>query len=165
MPEDRSHPNWKHLECVGKGWREPLVAPLIRYIERARTTEFNGGRAYRYGTKWFCTWWWSRLPRRLPVWVRNIGYRIINWAVLNKEIPLYGHDVGVVPVILQVKEKFGGLRFYAANTNNFFDGMVHMAEEASYRICEQCGNAATPTTDGGWVLTLCKECKDARRRS
>jgi hypothetical protein len=39
----------------------------------------------------------------------------------------------------QVKEKFGGLRFYAGPCNNAQRGMIDMAQAVSFRICDVCG--------------------------
>lgn len=64
-------------------------------------------------------------------------------------------------VAIQVKEKFGGLRFYFNGGDEYIDGIVSMAESMSYRTCEVCGNPGSPT-DGGWIRTLCEEHKNAR---
>lgn len=57
-------------------------------------------------------------------------------------------------VVDQVKEKFGGLRFYYHGGDDVVDGMVRMAESWAGHICEQCGNPGT-IRHGGWVRTLC----------
>jgi hypothetical protein len=41
--------------------------------------------------------------------------------------------------IHQVKEKFGGLRFYTGAITEEGDRLVAAAEEESYRTCEICG--------------------------
>ncbi|MEQ1638494.1 MAG: hypothetical protein ABL903_17630 [Methylococcales bacterium] len=43
---------------------------------------------------------------------------------------------------LQVKEKFGGLRFYLSGHSEFGAGVVEMAEALSYLMCETCGRPA-----------------------
>jgi hypothetical protein len=54
----------------------------------------------------------------------------------------------------QVKEKFGGLRFYVSGGNAYTDGVIAMAEHMSGKTCEVCG--APGTTGGhGWISTLC----------
>jgi hypothetical protein len=59
-----------------------------------------------------------------------------------------------VPVAVQVKEKFGGLRFYVqAATSKHYD-FISFAESMSYRTCEVCGNPGKRYTDG-WHQTLC----------
>lgn len=66
--------------------------------------------------------------------------------------------------IHQVKEKFGGLRFYygcSANherTIHLFEkinDLVSEAEEASYHICEVCGHDGRLRDERSWILTLC----------
>lgn len=56
--------------------------------------------------------------------------------------------------IQQIKEKFGGLRFYYDGGDYQIDGMVTMAEVWSDRTCETCGNLGK-RRNGGWVRTLC----------
>jgi len=69
-------------------------------------------------------------------------------------------------LVHQVKEKFGGLRFYIGiGTDEVFDA-IHKAEEKSYKICEACGKEGK-TRGGGWIYTLCDECnrlKDEGKR-
>lgn len=59
-------------------------------------------------------------------------------------------------VAAQVKEKFGGLRFYYDGGDEYINGLAAMAESMSYITCEECGSPGAPTS-GGWVRTLCKE--------
>jgi hypothetical protein len=60
---------------------------------------------------------------------------------------------------LQVKEKFGGLRFYVSA-----DGVraaIEAAEEESFQTCEHCGAAgSTREYGGGWLITLCDVCHE-----
>ena len=57
---------------------------------------------------------------------------------------------------VQVKEKFGGLRFYVNRVDPAVEGAIDMAEAMSYHICEVCGAPGEPNRDG-WIKTLCKE--------
>jgi hypothetical protein len=59
-------------------------------------------------------------------------------------------------VVSQVKEKFGGLRFYYDGGNDNIRGMVGMAESLSAITCEQCGAPGDQRHDG-WIRTLCNE--------
>lgn len=74
------------------------------------------------------------------------------------EIPPWLQNVEPVDrtICEQVKEKFGGLRFYHVNGDEFVMGAVALAERMSYTICEECGNAGR-RRGGGWVRTLCDE--------
>lgn len=61
--------------------------------------------------------------------------------------------------VIQVKEKFGGLRFYADNGTSEIYERIHQAEQDSYTICENCGApAAGAKRIRGWVSTLCEHC-------
>ncbi len=60
----------------------------------------------------------------------------------------------------QVKEKFGGLRFYTTSCDEYISGIINFAETLSYKICEECGSMKDITQTKGWVRTLCKGCKD-----
>ena len=61
-------------------------------------------------------------------------------------------------VAIQVKEKFGGLRFYYSGGDETVWGMAYMAEALSECTCEVCGSPGEQT-HGGWIKTLCKKCK------
>ena len=60
--------------------------------------------------------------------------------------------------VAQVKEKFGGLRFYTDGTDPDLQQKIFAAEAKSYTVCEICGKPGTPTK-GGWIRTLCEEHK------
>jgi len=60
--------------------------------------------------------------------------------------------------VLQVKEKFGGLRFYVSSTTSAFYRVVDEMENVSYSICETCGNAGSLRSDRSWIKTLCDDC-------
>ena len=62
----------------------------------------------------------------------------------------------VVPqvTVAQIKEKFGGLRFYYDGGDEHINGMVRMAEAWADASCEECG-APGKRRDGGWIKTLC----------
>lgn len=60
--------------------------------------------------------------------------------------------------VFQVKEKFGGLRFYIGLGNEEIFDRIHKAEEESYHICEKCGKPGKLRTDLIWYKTLCEDC-------
>ncbi len=60
-------------------------------------------------------------------------------------------------VAQQIKEKFGSLRFYHSNGDDYISGMVRMAESFSEKTCEYCGNKAEVRTKG-WIKNLCSNC-------
>jgi hypothetical protein len=67
---------------------------------------------------------------------------------------LFGLNVEAV----QVKQKFGGLRFYYNGGDEFIEGLTSMAEAISNRTCEECGSPATTTTRGHYTKTQCLRC-------
>jgi hypothetical protein len=71
----------------------------------------------------------------------------IDWRVKQ------GQDIAQVEVE-QIKEKFGGLRFYYSGGDDEISGMVRMAEAWADIACEECG-AAGKRRSGGWIRTLC----------
>tara|TARA_B100000287_G_C20477754_1_gene719885 strand:+ start:63 stop:464 length:402 start_codon:yes stop_codon:yes gene_type:complete len=60
----------------------------------------------------------------------------------------------------QVKEKWGGLRFYVQGSDDFIDGVIKLAESMSCRICTECGNQSILQKKRGWVYTLCDNCQN-----
>ncbi len=77
-------------------------------------------------------------------------------AALKKDNP-YNHKVPkAVPQVkvMQIKEKFGGLRFYYEGGDDTVDGMVRMAESWAANTCEECGSPGT-SRNTGWIKTLC----------
>lgn len=57
-------------------------------------------------------------------------------------------------IVEQIKEKFGGLRFYYQGGDAEISGMVRMAEAWASHSCETCGVPGT-SRNGGWIRTLC----------
>lgn len=64
--------------------------------------------------------------------------------------------------VAQIKEKFGGLRFYhdgiggSDRTKRIANALISQAERDSSYICVNCGERGYVRNDLGWVLPLCK---------
>jgi len=75
---------------------------------------------------------------------------------IQSHIDWKNKDGVVVPQVevLQLKEKFGSLRFYYQGGDEYIAGLVSMAESMSGITCEECGS---PGSQGGqgWISTLC----------
>lgn len=65
--------------------------------------------------------------------------------------------IASIPKAQQVKEKFGGLRFYVLGGDARAHGLISFAEALSYRTCEECGNVGKQVECWGWQ-TLCDPC-------
>ena len=63
-------------------------------------------------------------------------------------------------VALQIKEKFGGLRFYIGGATEHQSGEISFAESMSYHICEKCGSTDDVQQVGSWIKSLCKNCRN-----
>lgn len=58
--------------------------------------------------------------------------------------------------IVQVKEKFGGLRIYLEDkTDETAKAILRRAEESSLRVCEVCGAPGQRMATHGWVRVRC----------
>jgi hypothetical protein len=77
-------------------------------------------------------------------------------ANIQQHIEFANRESKVCPQVIveQVKEKFGGLRFYYSGGDEQIHGMVRMAEAWAGRSCEECG-APGLLRQGGWIRTLC----------
>lgn len=58
--------------------------------------------------------------------------------------------------VCQVKEKFGGLRFYINSASDEVYDIISQAERESYGLCERCGEPGELRNDIGWYMTLCE---------
>lgn len=78
------------------------------------------------------------------------------WAPLIEKLIDDLFTLGWDGVLFQVKEKFGGLRFYIGNGSKEIHDRIYKAEVESQSICIKCGKPAKLYTDGWW-LPLCDE--------
>lgn len=62
--------------------------------------------------------------------------------------------------VYQIKEKFGGLRFYAKSDDNYqvLRPVLAAAEAKSLTICEHCGAPGELNRTRAWLRTLCVPC-------
>jgi len=92
------------------------------------------------------------------------------WLISNLMESIHSHcknNDKPIPEILQIKEKYGGLRFYTGGTSEYIHGMISFAEDLSYTICESCGTIENVTTSQlpNWMITLCDTCRKNREKS
>lgn len=72
-------------------------------------------------------------------------------AACEKEVT---DALDALPEIVQIKEKFGTLRFYYHGGNERVEALVDFAEAMSGVTCEECG-APGKIDDIGWIKTHC----------
>ena len=58
----------------------------------------------------------------------------------------------------QMKEKFGGLRFYTNGHDEVVEGMIKMAEHLCDFKCQDCGSEEDLGMTTGWLSVLCRNC-------
>ena len=85
------------------------------------------------------------------------------WFELIKELIEDIITLGWDKQTCQVKEKFGGLRFYINGGSDEIFKKITEAERKSYEICEVTGKSGKLRTDLGWYVTLCDEEYEKRK--
>ena len=66
-------------------------------------------------------------------------------------------ELGWDGAVYDVKEKFGGLRFYIGAGSDEIHERIQQAEDESYSVCEVTGKPGKLRSDLGWMRTLCDE--------
>ena len=65
--------------------------------------------------------------------------------------------------IIQVREKFGTLRFYCdGHETEEVQNIIREGELKSETTCEQCGSDNAKSRNNGWIKTLCNRCHNER---
>ena len=116
----------------------------------------------------------QQLKERYPLIFSEVGiecgdgwYTIIDKLCSNIQCYINWKSENCSQVVAeQVKEKFGGLRFYHRGGvgNDYINGLVTMAEAMSEVTCEVCGDRGTLRT-GGWMKTLCDHHHEEREQA
>jgi hypothetical protein len=98
----------------------------------------------------------SRYEHLVEVGVGNVlyGTKTVTQESIDTAKTKLDEETLKVPVAVQVKEKFGGLRFYVQAATDKHYSYISFAESMSYRTCEECGSPGKTYTDG-WHMTLC----------
>jgi len=124
------------LEC-GDGWYN-IIDTLCGLL----TSEYRGAK--------------NRYDHFVEVGVGNVlyGTKTVTQEDIDEAKAKLDEETLKVPVAVQVKEKFGGLRFYVQAATDKHYQYISFAESMSYRTCEECGAPGKTYTDG-WHMTLC----------
>ena len=91
--------------------------------------------------------------------IKSNGFLEISngWFGLVKELIEDCIALGWNKEICQIKEKFGGLRFYINSAPEEVFKRISEAEDKSFTTCEVTGNPGQLRTDIGWYRTLSDE--------
>jgi hypothetical protein len=139
--------------AIGEGWFhiiESLVGQIdhhTKWRRNMRARDLRKLRAKRKG-----------MDAMVQFMVGKKGRFPSDWDMERAEEAME-NEIDITPKVHwikveQIKEKFGGLRFYYQGGDKEIDGMVSMAETWAGHSCEVCGNKGT-RRDGGWIRTLC----------
>jgi predicted RNA-binding Zn-ribbon protein involved in translation (DUF1610 family) len=83
--------------------------------------------------------------------IKNLSEKIEDY---NRQLPEDAEPIRAV----QVKEKYGTLRFYTNyGTEEIFD-LIELAEKQSEFVCEKCGATGILREENGWFYTSCQDC-------
>jgi hypothetical protein len=84
------------------------------------------------------------------------------WYPLIKDLITDLIELGWDKQTCQVKEKFGGLRFYINGASEEIYKRIQTAEDLSYETCETCGEKGELKLVG-WYKTLCDKHHEERK--
>lgn len=105
--------------------------------------------------------WWPMLEQLCSIIQSHIDH--MNSGAEKYPDNEFYHPVEQV-TISQIKEKFGGLRFYFDGGDEYCRGAASLAESLSMAMCEECG-APGERRGGGWVRTLCDKHEAERQEA
>ena len=128
--------------CCGEGWFniiDTLSALLCSDYNQAKESYESIKEYYENGGKW--PW--------------NNGKVITPEEVEERRLKMVEAEK-MVPTVVQVKEKFGSLRFYINGGTEEHYNYIRFAEDLSARTCETCG-APGKMRGQGWYYTACDE--------
>ena len=83
------------------------------------------------------------------------------WYKLLEELVLKISEVDKERAIrvVQIKEKFGTLRFYVSWSTEEIDKLIEEAEKKSSNTCDICGGVSKVKNKNGWLHNICDICE------
>ena len=97
--------------------------------------------------------------RMMDGFVHGDGWFEIIWRSFEDLEPLAAEvekQTGWPFEVLQVKEKFGGLRVYANQTTDAIAAVIAQAQAESFRTCEICGQSGGLHSNS-WIKAVCEQ--------
>lgn len=121
--------SYTELDCMPEGWRIAFGMKMCEEIKQALL----------------------KAQKEFP----NEGYK-------ESEITTNYDSDKIIPLlegytILQIKEKYGGLRWYDGGAPKYVHDVVSKYEKLSYKTCIVCGKPAKYRS-AGWVSPYCRRC-------
>lgn len=139
--------------AIGEGWYQiidSLMSNIDHYTKHRRNMRARDLKKLRAKNK--------GMEAMIVFMVGKKGREPSDWDIERAEEAME-NDINITPKlnwieVQQIKEKFGGLRFYYDGGDDEISGMVSMAESWANHTCEDCGNKGERRS-GGWIRTLC----------
>ena len=106
--------------------------------------------------------WRENLVARYPM-LQDGGYPRVGdgWRqileILCEGIDRESKASGIKIQVTQIKEKYGGLRYYTNVGNDKIFSLIDVAERASEVTCEACGAPGKILILGGWYKACCPQ--------
>ncbi len=144
------------FEC-GDGWYmllDELMGEIQQYIKYHNE---DLDRKFKYPWMWDFQRWLRWNCRKKGSWKEKLA----DWIYQNAPKEGFPH---LSIRIDQIKEKFGGLRFYVSGSDKYVDDLISKAEDLSYQTCEFCGSNDDIMHSSGWIVTACKKCIESNDR-
>lgn len=110
-------------------------------------------RLYRHGMYFECASGWYDILTELSLKIE----RILEQHGDTRLVCEGEEDIYIEMFAVQVKEKYGTLRFYMSCENEDIARLIQEAEIVSYKTCEICGSPGT-MRNNGWVTVRCENC-------
>ncbi len=147
--------------CTGDGWYSILRCLCLNIQSYVDNSRKHRASALRFNRALARAARINDIEPLVKFYTRPSNYVVNRWAIEAAETDLLNMLERAVPeacpqvVAVQVKEKFGTLRFYIDGGNEYTSALVQMAESFSGVTCEVCGDRGE-LVGGGWLQTLCK---------
>jgi hypothetical protein len=187
------------IEC-GNGWYDLLDRTCSLIEWRIKNPEYDKEKFFLLKTWYNKTFWnWIFYPLGNFLFLRGVprmydinhpdaakfqakSQRYWKWSNVFEAYPR--HVAPKSPLnfqVLQIKEKFAGLRFYYSayyehrkffgliksyKQDEYIHGVISYAENLSYHICEACGsNQKVTINKTGWRKAYCSKCREELKRN
>lgn len=108
---------------------------------------------YRNGIAFECGFGWYNILHDLSIKIE----KILNEYAENHKVAEGEENEIIEMFAVQVKEKYGTLRFYMSCETNEISDLIHEAEARSSQTCENCG-AFAKMRGTRWMEVKCEKC-------
>lgn len=135
-------PTYTELDSMPKGWRKAFGEDMCKEI---RSELLNTGYSLREVIKIFFS---------ITISARSLRNKMYQYKRVWKNSGIY-HLYSYR--ILDIKEKYGGLRWYDAQSTRRVLKIIDKYENISYKTCIHCGKQAEWETRG-WISPYCDKC-------